>query len=175
MEEKSTKLDPVERTHGSKTDKYSWSQTLSEVTVTIPLPSGTRAKDLETKITGTDFSIALKGKSTIVSGKFKKSIKPSETDWQLEDGNLIVYLHKFGKQEWWSCVLDGEPEIDTTKIQPEATSNLSDLDGETRGVVEKMMFDQRQKQMGLPSSEEQEMMKKLFEKNPELKDKFAQK
>ena len=67
-------------------------------------------------------------------------------------------------------MIKGDPEIDVTKIEPEQ-SKLSDLDPETRQTVEKMMYDQRAKAQGLPTTEElknREMIEKLTREHPEF-------
>jgi len=169
-EENDGKLAP-NAGNGSQTDKYSWTQTLQEIEVRIPVPPGTRAKQLDIGIKAGHIKIGFIGKTPLIDDDFEKTVKPAELYWTLEDGKTIVLsLTKFNQMEWWSRLVKKEPEINTRKVQPE-NSKLEDLDGETRGTVEKMMYDTRQKQMGLPTSDDmqkQDMLKKFMSQHPEM-------
>eukprot|EP00306_Pavlova_sp_CCMP459_P023170 CAMPEP_0185546166 /NCGR_PEP_ID=MMETSP1381-20130426/5288_1 /TAXON_ID=298111 /ORGANISM="Pavlova sp., Strain CCMP459" /LENGTH=306 /DNA_ID=CAMNT_0028158577 /DNA_START=45 /DNA_END=965 /DNA_ORIENTATION=- len=157
--------------NGGVTDRYRWTQTLQDLNVFIPVPEGTVSKQCAVSWTNTTLKVGLKGQDPIIVGDLFARVKGDEVFWTLEDKKVInVTLYKSNGMEWWKSVIVGDPEIDTQQVEPE-NSNLSDLDGETRQTVEKMMYDQRQKSMGLPTSEEQkknDMLKKFMEQHPEM-------
>ncbi|KIJ38481.1 hypothetical protein M422DRAFT_33263 [Sphaerobolus stellatus SS14] len=150
---------------------YSWKQELGDVSITVPVPNGTRSKNLDIVIAKKKLRVGLKGQEPIMEGELCKEVKLDDSTWTLVDQQFVnIYLEKVNKQQWWENVLTHHPKLDTTKIQPE-NSKLSDLDGETRGMVEKMMFDNQQKQMGKPTSDElkkMEALKKFQAAHPEL-------
>lgn len=119
--------------------------------------------------------LAIKGQDPIISGDLPYEIHVDESTWTLVSspaGTKLLELHldKVNKMQWWEHIVTTAPKIDVTKIQPE-NSKLGDLDGETRGMVEKMMYDQRQKELGKPTSDEQkkqDMLENFKRSHPEL-------
>lgn len=154
---------------------YEWTQTLSEVTVNIALTASDQSAKIQCDITDTHVSmrVARNGKfEEVLSGKLHCAVKEDDSFWQVDrsDGVVSLHLEKRDGMNWWSCVFEGHTSIDVSKIEP-SDSKLGDLDGETRGMVEKMMYDQRQKAAGLPTSEEQQkaaMFEKFKAEHPEM-------
>ncbi|KAK1313694.1 Protein BOBBER 1 [Acorus calamus] len=157
--------------NGLDLENYSWTQTLQETTVVIPVPPGTKSRNVSCEIKKNHLKVGLKGQPPIIDGDLYQPVKVDDCFWSIEDQKAIsVLLTKQNQMEWWKYVVKGEPEVDTQKVEPES-SKLADLDPETRSTVEKMMFDQRQKSMGKPTSDEmqkQEILKKFMAEHPEM-------
>ncbi|GAB7358429.1 hypothetical protein MBLNU230_g2495t1 [Neophaeotheca triangularis] len=153
---------------------YKWTQQIGDLDLIAPIPGNIKGRDLNVDITRTGIKAGIKGQDPIIEGTFPHPIRPDDSAWTLEstkDGKeLNIHLDKANKMEWWAHVVTSAPKIDTSKISPE-NSKLSDLDGETRSMVEKMMFDQRQKEMGQPTSDESkkaDMLKKFQAQHPDM-------
>ncbi|KAE8145883.1 HSP20-like chaperone [Aspergillus avenaceus] len=155
---------------------YKWTQTIKDVDLTIPVPGNLRGRDLDVVLTKTKIKVAVKGQEPIIEGDFPHPVITDECSWTLETTSqppgkeVAVHLDKVNKVAWWAHVVTSAPKIDVSKITPES-SKLSDLDGETRSMVEKMMYDQRQKETGGMTSDEQRKMdifKQFQAEHPEM-------
>lgn len=162
--------------NGAANENYVWTQPfIQEIGITVPVDKNLRGKDLTVKSDAKKLYVGVKGQPPIIDGEYLHPINADTFVWVLEevkDGKAInISFEKLDSMKWWECAIKGDPiQIDTQKINPEP-SKLSDLDGEMRSTVEKMMFDTRQKAQGLPSSDElnkQEMLKKFMSAHPEM-------
>ena len=152
--------DPIN--NGNVYSNYSFTQTLNEVTVTVPSDVPIRSRDVVCTITKTHLLVQIKG-VTKIDGDLHKAVKVGDSCWLIDNQRaVVVELAKTKTMEWWSCAIQGDEEIDTKKIKAEEVTDTSELDTETREVVDKLLFDQRQKEQGLPTSDEIDKMK-VFE------------
>lgn len=60
---------------------YTWRQELGEVDLIVPVPKGTRAKDLNIVIGKKKLSVGLKGQDKILDGELCKEIKLEDSTW----------------------------------------------------------------------------------------------
>nr|CCC90942.1 putative nuclear movement protein [Trypanosoma congolense IL3000] len=141
---------------GINYEKYSFGQTDSEVVIKVPLPDGTSSRSVCVDIKVSSLVIGLKNETPFLSGELFRPVKVDECTWCIEDKKmLVVTLIKTNMQyeEWWPCVTTNEKQMDMKTFKP-PSKHISELDDSTQATIAKMMFDQRQKRLNLPTSDE---------------------
>merc|ERR1719253_120282 len=137
--------------NGGKTDKYFWSQSLTELTVEIGLDEVCAGKDINVKFQPHKLTVSVKGK-VVLDGELHERVNCEESMWNLEDRRKIILTLEKARHTWWNCFLEGDETIDTTKV--ESTKRIHEYDNETQGAIRKIVFDQNQKAKGEATSDQ---------------------
>jgi CS domain len=134
--------------NGGSGPGYTWTQTLTELTVQIQVPKGTRGKDVECALSKSSIKVSLKqgnsiDPSVLLAGNFpmSESIQVSESDWSLSDGCVIIGLIK-QRENWWKSVVVGHPEIDPQQV--DSTKKINEYDPETQSAIRKLLHEKNQ-------------------------------
>lgn len=138
---------------------------MTDVTIQIKVPQGTKSRDLNITISSDKIHCALKADpdNPFISGTLHDKVKSDDSYWSIEDGCKVVITLDKARDNIWKCVVEGDPEIDTKKV--DNVRNISDYDEETQAGIQKVMYDQERKLKGLPTSEEekqQEILKQAW-------------
>jgi len=132
--------------NGGVTQRYRWSQSLSDITVEIGLPSQISNKnDLSVVLTDSRLNIKFKG-DVLVDGPWPARIHASESTWIIEDGSSVILNLEKTKEDWWNSLLVGDPEIDTTKV--ESKKRIHEYHPETQAAIRKILHDEQMKRTG---------------------------
>mmetsp|Transcript_12409 Transcript_12409/g.24970 ORF Transcript_12409/g.24970 Transcript_12409/m.24970 type:complete len:146 (+) Transcript_12409:149-586(+) len=144
-------MKELNRGHGADMERYSWTQTLEEVTVVVPVGRKVKGKECKVDVQRRSIRISVPSaveeneRVTVLEGELFAPVRVDDCVWNVLDSDTVeVMLTKEDRMQWWKCVVVGEEEVDTQKIEPEP-SGLGDLDPEMRSMVEKMMVDGQQR------------------------------
>lgn len=160
--------DP-ESYNGASYDTYAWSQNNSELDVQVKVPddvkSGAQVKIHVEKIHLKVEALHDENWQTLLDGALIYEVKPGSLTWTLHPRDHVHINLEKGYPRYWEALLDGEPKLNVRTI--DCSIPFEDVDEEAQAKLQQMMFDQHQKRLGKPTSEEmkvQEMLKQAWDK-----------
>merc|ERR1719191_220639 len=90
--------EPPPPGNGMVLDNYSWTQQLSDLQVTVPVPPGTKSRMLNVDIRKNKLTVGLKGQPPLMDGELHKTVIVEDCMWTLEDSKEIsISLQKEDK------------------------------------------------------------------------------
>lgn len=141
------KIVNISTYNGGVTDKYFWSQSVTDVTVQVAIPKGTKSKNvcifllksshfcyfqkLLVDLRPQYLKIVLKPTNQVlVEGELYDKIKVEDSIWSLEDEQRIILTLEKASENIWKTIIKGDQEIDATKV--DNSKKLEDFDFETQ-------------------------------------------
>jgi hypothetical protein len=97
----------------------------------------------------------------VLDGELSEKVKVDDSFWNVEDAEYLnINLEKM-EEKIWKTILVGDEEIDPKTV--DNTKNIEEFDLETQGHLQKVLYERNRKMHGLPTTEEEENMKKMNE------------
>ena len=88
-----------------------------------------------------------------MDGELPEKVKVDDTFWSVEDGQYLNVNFEKAYEAIWKCVVLGDEEIDTKKV--DNSKRIDEFDLETQGHLQKVLYEQERKRAGLPTTEEE--------------------
>ncbi|XP_055841094.1 nudC domain-containing protein 3 [Episyrphus balteatus] len=150
--------------NGARFDSYCWSQTSTEIELHICLPEGIKSsKHIGIQIEPNHIKVISKldpGSVPLFDGVLSAKCKHNDALWTISEGKLQITLDKM-KEAWWDRLVDGEPAIDVSKI--DCTKYMDELPPDSQAAIEKLRWEQQQKEAGIPTEAERNNLQRLRE------------
>jgi len=136
--------------NGAVRDKYAWNQTFEDVDIVVPTTiASTKMVRVEIKTRSLKVQI---GDEIIINDDLQHPVKSDDSTWSLEKGKSLMISLTKATEIWWSKLTNKEEEIDLKKIKPERS--MAEMPDEEVAVINRLQFDEMQKNLGKPQSHE---------------------
>eukprot|EP00731_Ephydatia_muelleri_P028426 Em0020g70a len=142
--------------NGARLENYTWSQTLTDVDIRIPVDPSITAKDVKVDIKNDHLTVVVlkPERKVMVDGQLLNRIKVEDSLWNLDKGSGVLQINlEKTKEMMWKSVMVGDTEIDLSKV--DNTKNMSDFDEEAQAAIQRVTYDHHQKMLGKPTSGQQ--------------------
>lgn len=144
--------------NGAIRDSYSWGQSITDVDAYVKVPKHIKqGRCVNVVIHKKHLKVSYRESSgetvVLVDDSLQWEINCEESMWTLVPGEYVHVNMEKVQERWWEQLVSGEEKISIRKIDP--SRPMTDLDDEAQAKIGEMMYNERQKKLGLPQSHEQ--------------------